>query len=171
MGRVSLGLRFVIGDGRVCVFVGAVFVVGLVGEGVCGVLEVVGQGHVAGGAEAADVCAVFVLDAEDGPDAAADDFGEGDEEGNHGRVLDVVGVDGVEDPVEAEDGVDEHGAVVPPGGLVGEGLTQQEVFGVGIQEGPVHYYIPDAGVDAVDGGAEDEEGFHLVGLVDAEEGE
>lgn len=38
--------------------------------------EGVGEGDVAAGAEAADVGAVFVFDAEEGPDGAAADFGE-----------------------------------------------------------------------------------------------
>ena len=33
-------------------------------------------------------------------------------------MLQLVGVDGVEDPIEAEDGVEDHGDVVDPGVLV-----------------------------------------------------
>ena len=55
---------------------------------------------------------MFVFDAEEGPDASSADLGEGDEEGEEGGVLDVRAVDCVEDPVEAEDGVEDHGGVV-----------------------------------------------------------
>ena len=77
---------------------------------------------------------MFVLDAEEGPDGAAADFGQGDEEGEGGAVLEVVAVDGVEDPVEAEDGVQEHGGVVDPGAFVAEHVPQEGVFRVGVAE-------------------------------------
>lgn len=96
--------------------------------------DVVGKGDVSAGAKAADVGAVFVFDAEEGPDGAAADFGEGDEEGEGGAVLEVLAVDGVEDPVEAEDGVEEHGGVVDPRPLVAEDVSQEGVFGVRVAE-------------------------------------
>ncbi len=92
--------------------------------------DVVGQGHVSGGAKAADVGAVFVFDAEERPHASTGDFGEADEEAEDGGVLEFFGVDDVEDPVEAEDGVEEHGEIVDPCSLVSEDVAQEWVFGV-----------------------------------------
>jgi len=40
-------------------------------------------------------------------------------------VRDVLRVDGVEDPVEAEDGVEDHGEVVWPGDFVAAHVTQE----------------------------------------------
>lgn len=96
--------------------------------------DVVGKGNVSAGSKTADVGAVFVFDPEEGPDGAPADFGEGDEEGEGGAVLEVLAVDGVEDPVEAEDGVEEHGGVVDPGPLVAEHVSQEGVFGVRVAE-------------------------------------
>lgn len=94
--------------------------------------DVVGQGHVSRGAEAADVGAVFVFDAEKRPHASTGDFGEADEEAEDGGVLKFLGVDHVEDPVEAEDGVEEHGEIVDPWSLVSEDVTKEWVLGVRI---------------------------------------
>lgn len=94
----------------------------------------VGKGDVPAGAEATDVGAVFVFDAEEGPDGAAADFGERDEEGEAGAVLKVSAVDGVKDPVEAEDGVQDHGGVVNPRPLVAEYVSQEGISGVWVAE-------------------------------------
>ena len=45
------------------------------------------QGNISGSAEAADVGAVFVFDAEKGPHASAADFGEAYEEAEEGGML------------------------------------------------------------------------------------
>lgn len=45
------------------------------------------------------------------------------------------------------------------------------MFSVGVAERPVHYYVPDAAVEAVDCAEEDEEGEVGCGLVETEEGE
>ena len=96
--------------------------------------NIVRKRYVPTGAEAADVGAVFVFDAEEGPDGATADFGQRNEEGEGGGVLEVFAVDGVEDPVEAEDGVEEHGGVVDPRAFVAEHVPQEGVFGVGVAE-------------------------------------
>lgn len=68
------------GGGLVMVFL-ELDVVGVVGvRFIVGFGEVVGEGGIAGGAEEEDIGAVFVLDTEDSPEAAAADFGEGDHE-------------------------------------------------------------------------------------------
>lgn len=94
----------------------------------------VGKGNVSAGAEATDVGAVLVFDAEEGPDGAAADFGERDEEGEAGAVLEVSAVDGVKDPVEAEDGVQDHGGVVDPRPLVAKYVSQEGISGVWVAE-------------------------------------
>ena len=118
-----------------------------------------------------DVCAVFVFDAEDGPHSPAADFGEGDEEAEEGGVLDVGGVDGVEDPVEAEDRVEEHSEVVDPYSPETEDVAEKGVFGVGVAETPVHCEIPDGAEDGVEAGACDEYSAELVRAVDSVEAE
>ena len=97
-------------------------------------IEFVREGDIAGSAEAADVGAVFVFDAEKSPQAAAANFREANKEGEEGRVLQFGGVDGVEDPVESEDGVEEHGEVVDPGAAVAKDVAEEGVRGVGVTE-------------------------------------
>lgn len=45
---------------------------------------------------------MFVFDAEESPDAPAKDFGEGDEEAEKSRMLQIVRKESVEDPVESK---------------------------------------------------------------------
>lgn len=73
---------------------------------------------------------MFVFDAEERPHASTGDFGKADKEAEDGGVLKFSGVDHVEDPVEAEDGVEEHGEIVYPCSLVSEDVAQEWVFGV-----------------------------------------
>ena len=47
------------------------------------------------------LCAVLVFDTEQCPHASTADFGESDDEGEDGGVLQIVDVNGVKDPVEA----------------------------------------------------------------------
>lgn len=93
------------------------------------VLDLVRQGNVAGRSEAADVVAVFVLDTEERPESTTENFRERDEKGDDRRLLQVVSVDNVEDPVEPEDRVDDHRHVVPPDLLVRQLMAQELVFG------------------------------------------
>lgn len=96
--------------------------------------DFIGQRDVAGGAEAADVGAVFVLDAEEGPHASTADLGEADEEAEEGRVLDFGGEYGVEDPVEPEEGVEDHGEVVDPGAFIAKDIAEKGMFCIGVTE-------------------------------------
>ena len=75
---------------------------------------------------------MFVFDAEQRPHASAGDFKEADQEAEDGGVLEFVGVDHVENPVEAEDGVEEHGEIVDPWSLVPLDVAQEWIFGVRI---------------------------------------
>lgn len=77
-----------------------------------GSFEFVGQGNVAGGFEACYIGAMFVFHSEQCPHASARDFGEPNEKGDDAAMLEIGGVDGIEDPVEAEDGIKDHGYVV-----------------------------------------------------------
>ena len=86
-------------------------------------------------------------------------------------MLELERYDGVEDPVEAEEGVDGHGEVVHPDFLVAEGLAEEGVFGAGVAERPVVVDVPEAGVDGVYGGEGDEEGAVGGGLFDAVDAE
>ena len=45
-------------------------------------------------------------------------------------MLDIGAVDGVENPIEAEDGVEDHGGVVDFGIFVAEDVTKKWVLGV-----------------------------------------
>jgi hypothetical protein len=138
------GLGFVVCDSWVAVLFYFCFVFFGFAAGDFFAGDVVGEGHVAGGAEAAYVCAVLVLYAEEGPHAAAAHFGEGDDKGGHGGVLELERVDGVGDPVEAEDGVDDHCGIVGPCTLVTERRTKEGAWGIGVAERPVHDDVPDA---------------------------
>lgn len=59
-------------------------------------------------------------------------------------MLQLDRIDGVDDPVETEDGIDDHGGIVGPHFFVAEGWAEETVFGVGVAETPVHDYVPDA---------------------------
>lgn len=60
----------------------------ILGDGGCGRRrDFIWKWHVPGGTETTDVSAMFVLDAEESPDAPAKDFGESDEEAEKGRML------------------------------------------------------------------------------------
>ena len=43
-------------------------------------------------------------------------------------MLQLVGVDGVEDPIEAKDGVEYHGNIVDPGVFVAQDVAKKRVF-------------------------------------------
>jgi len=73
---------------------------------------------------------VFVFDSEECPHAAAADFGEADEEAEEGGVLELVAVDGVENPVESQDGVEDHGEIVDPRAFVAENVSEKRMLGV-----------------------------------------
>ena len=70
--------------------------------------------NVATSAEAANVCAVFVFDAEERPHSSPEDLAQRDAKGCYGGVLELQRNNGVHDPVEAEDRVKDHDKVVGP---------------------------------------------------------
>lgn len=63
--------------------------------------DIVWQWDVSAGAEAADVRAVLVLDAEDGPHGSAQKLAKGDTKGGQCRVLELQRDDEIHDPTEA----------------------------------------------------------------------
>lgn len=98
--------------------------------------------------------------------------------------MDIISENDVEDPVTAEDGVDDHGGIIPPYLLVSQLVPQESILGrrdaqacgllaaifISAREAqltPVHDNIPDAAVDAVDGRAEYKERHHLCRPTDA----
>lgn len=76
-------------------------------------------------------------------------------------MLDVFLKDEVEDPVEAEERVDKHGTIVPSGILESKVVAEEGVFGVGVEERPIHDEIPKGGINGVDGSKDDEESLHV----------
>ena len=112
---------------------------------------------------------MLVLDAEERPHASTADLGKSDEEAQHGGVLQVLGIDGVEDPIEAQDRVEQHSEVVDPRSPVAERVAEEGVLRVWVQQTPIHGEVPNGAVDGVDGREEDEGGAELGPLVDAVE--
>ncbi|KAK1994037.1 hypothetical protein LX36DRAFT_224902 [Colletotrichum falcatum] len=106
-------------------------------------LNGVGQRHVSRGLVLGDVGAVLVLDAKEGPHATARDLGEGDEEGDDGGVLRVVGEDGVKDPGKTQDRVDHHDDVVRPVFLETGDVAEEPHPAARLEEGKVHEQVPD----------------------------
>lgn len=49
-------------------------------------------------------------------------------------MLQFAGEDGIEDPIETEYRIEEHGEVVHPRSFVAEDVAQERVFGVRIAE-------------------------------------
>ena len=90
----------------------------------------VGKGHVTGSTEAADISAVLVLDAKEGPHPPSADFGQANEEAEEGRVLQVVAEEDVKDPVEAENRVKKHSQVIDPGAFITQNVAEEGVCGV-----------------------------------------
>ena len=58
-------------------------------------------------------------------------------------MLRVVREDGVEDPGEAEDGVEDHDGVVRPFLVEGGDVPEEGVPAVWLEEGEIHEYVPD----------------------------
>lgn len=73
---------------------------------------------------------------------------------------------GVEDPVEAKNGIKHHRNVVPPSIFEAQCVSQERMLCVRVHQTPVHDNIPDAAVDAVDGCPEDEKYSQPFDLVD-----
>lgn len=75
---------------------------------------------------------MLILDPEKRPHASAADFREADEEAENGRVLELASVDGVKDPIEAEDGVNDHREIIYPRSFVSKHIPEEGMCGVGI---------------------------------------
>ena len=74
-------------------------------------------------------------------------------------MLKFGGKDGVEDPVEAKDGVNDHGKVVEARVLVTKDVAKKRVFGVGIKETPIHSKIPNRAINGINGSANNKQCF------------
>lgn len=86
-------------------------------------------------------------------------------------MLKFGGEYGVEDPVEAEDGVNDHGEVVEARVLVAKDVAKEGIFGVRVEETPVHSKIPDGAINGINGSANNKQCFEVGRLmkpVDAE---
>lgn len=101
---------------------------------------------------------MFVFHSEQLPYASSNDLGQGHQECDFGRVLNIMPVYGVENPVEAEYGINKDRTVVPPSILEAECVSQEWMLCVRVHQTPVHDNIPNAAVDGVDGCPEDEQG-------------
>lgn len=131
----------------------------------------VGQRDIPAGAEAADVGAVFVLNAEYGPHATPKNFENGNAERGHCRVLDLQRSDCVENPVAAQNRVHDDSSIVPPNLLVGQLVSKKRVLRMGIAQAPVIVNVPKTRINAVDYGKGDENRLGrraLVSTVDAQ---
>ena len=77
---------------------------------------------------------MFVFNTEQCPYAPAAHFRKADEEAEERGVLQLAGEDGVENPVETEYRVEDHGEVINPGSFVAKNVTQKRMFGVRVAE-------------------------------------
>jgi hypothetical protein len=80
-------------------------------------------------------------------------------------VLNIMPVDGVEDPIKTKDRINHDSSVVPPGVFESKSVSQKWMLCVRVHQTPVHDNIPDAAVDGVDGCPEDEKYAQLLALV------
>jgi len=115
---------------------------------------------------------VFVLDTQQCPQATADDLGQCDAERHECAVLRVVREDGVQDPRETQQRVEEHDGVVDPDRTQRRNIAEQPTASVGLQQREIHEEVPNGAVDGVDSGKGDvmAEGRAVVlDTVDAEE--
>lgn len=85
-------------------------------------------------------------------------------------MLEFAAEDGVEDPIEAEDWIDDHSGVVYPRTFVAQYVPEERVVRVRVEERPVHGDVPDGTVDGVDGARQDEESFPVESRIDTIEG-
>lgn len=99
-----------------------------------GWFDVIGQWDIPRCTEVADIRAVFVFNAEESPYASTAYFREADKEADESGVLEFLGVDRVEDPIEAEYRVDNHGQVIYPRAFVAEDVAKKGILGIGVAE-------------------------------------
>jgi hypothetical protein len=108
---------------------------------------------------------MFVFHSEQLPHATSTDLRQGYQECHFGRVLNIMPIDGVEDPIEAENRINHDRSVVPPSVFEAKSITQERMLCVGVHQTPVHDDIPDAAVHCVDGCPEDEQYAQLLALI------
>lgn len=77
---------------------------------------------------------MLVFDTKECPDASAADFGEADEKAEKSGMLDVVGENGVEDPIKTKNRVKDHGKIVDPCSFVPEHFAEEGVGSIRITE-------------------------------------
>jgi hypothetical protein len=82
-------------------------------------------------------------------------------------VLDLERLNGIYDPVEAKNGIDTHCSVVDPNLLISKHLAEKRVLGVRLAERPVHDDVPEAAIQGIYNGEQDEDSAISACLVDA----
>ncbi|KEQ86310.1 hypothetical protein M438DRAFT_269727, partial [Aureobasidium pullulans EXF-150] len=80
-------------------------------------------------------------------------------------VLHVMSIDGVEDPIESNDGINHYGGIIPPSIFEAQCVSQERMFCVRVHQTPVHDNIPDTNVNGVDGCPKDEQNPQFLTLV------
>lgn len=108
---------------------------------------------------------MFVFHSEEDPVEPPDDFSDGDTKTCDGRLLNVALEQGIADPLVTEDDVDDHCRVVDGLTLVGQLVSEEEVLGVELEEGPVHEEVPCGGDEPVHGAEDDQHGTVMRGDV------
>lgn len=86
-------------------------------------------------------------------------------------MLQLQGIYSVDDPVEAQNWVYDHGRIIPPGPLVSQRLPKERMLCIWVAKTPIVVYIPEATVDGIDCSKGDEEGTiggTLIYTIDAE---
>lgn len=111
--------------------------------------QVIWKRHISGGAEQKHIRAMFVLNAKDRPHSTTENLRQGYDKAENSRVLEVVYENGVENPVEPNDDVQDHCDVVDPYTAEGEYFTQEFVFGIWVAQTPIHDQIPHRYVDSI----------------------
>lgn len=101
-------------------------------------MDRVREGNIPRRLEAGDIRAVFIFNPEKDPNSSAGYLREGDNKRYESAMLEVVGVDGVEDPVESKYRVQEHGRIVIIRIFIASNITKKAFRGMGLEERPIH---------------------------------
>lgn len=96
--------------------------------------NLVRQRHVPARSEATNIGAVLVLDPEQSPQTTTADLRKTDDEREDCRVLKFLIEYCIEDPVESQDRVQDHGGVVNPGPFVAQDIAKEGMRGIWIEE-------------------------------------
>lgn len=131
----------------------------------------VGHIRLAVGAKPTVVSALFIFNSEDSPDGSAKDFRKRNGKRHDRSMLAVVGENDVENPVEAENDIDNDLGVVVPRSREEEFFLQAGVFGTETSQREVHHHVPKTAVDAVDRGDGGEERKKVPVAIDSPEHE